>query len=103
MENKNARRARSSEDESLSKSADNQSSTSDEEDDETLPKEVTMFAESMPPDEQEKVMKRTDAQKLMKYEAARGKQNWKIKDGQNIEFKDGRISRTSTQSAQDTE
>lgn len=57
---------------------------------------VKMFADSMPPDKQEREFTVKDAERLMKYEQARGKQLWKIADGQNYEFKDGRIRSTGT-------
>ena len=60
---------------------------------------VMLFAESMPADKQEREFSVAHAERLMKYEQARGKQLWKIKDGQNYEFKDGRIRSTSTPEA----
>jgi hypothetical protein len=40
-----------------------------------------------------------DAQNLLKYEAANGMKNWKLSPEQGLEFKNGRINRTSSPEA----
>jgi hypothetical protein len=61
---------------------------------------VVMHAPSMPPKEQEREMTMKEAEKLMKYEQASGKQNWFIKEGQSYTFEDGNIRSTDQGSAE---